>query len=258
MLTHFVECKEYNYSLKMLGYTKDYYSEHSTNVKNPLFKGQDHKEDPENYFAREYDEGQRIKTKNYFSESMPERSQPRKGTLNDMSSPNVLGKNTSVDRKPLRLTTETMKKGPEGEQLIISTTKESPREQPMSPVKQDGIKRELIWQYQPNDKDIPSMEVNSLMLPDSRINNIQMHISANEFSTNSIQFFLWSVKNAEGPARADTIFIDHKLAGECYISLSKIYSELENLVLIFLNFSRLNLSVFFAWNRKQDRLSLTS
>lgn len=58
-----------------------------------------------------------------------------------------------------------------------------------------------------------------------------MSISGSDFSTNSIQFYLWSVKSGESQATTkEAIFIDHKLVGECYISLNKIYSEMSNSV----------------------------
>ena len=59
-----------------------------------------------------------------------------------------------------------------------------------------------------------------------------MNISGSDFNTNSLQFYLWSVNKSEAHTEAETIFMDHKLVGECYISLNKINSELIQLVIL--------------------------
>ena len=60
--------REYNYSVKMIGHRRDFESEHSTNLKNPLLKLIEARDGiPENYSARDLEEGSRLRTRSYFS-----------------------------------------------------------------------------------------------------------------------------------------------------------------------------------------------
>ena len=61
-----------------------------------------------------------------------------------------------------------------------------------------------------------------------------MELNVHEIPNNSFQFFLWSIKEKEiasihnsGNPDDTHIYIDHKLIGECYISLYKIYTDEE-------------------------------
>ena len=169
--------KEYNFSLKMFGTAKDFYSEHSSNIKNPLFKIPKD-EAPENYTAKDFDEGKVIKTKNYFSgtgeNTNPKKSEIPNNLQSPQSHPNTLNKNRSLIGetsviKTVRVSTETSKRVPEDpdispERKIPSTNKDCLNDDLISPDRIDVLsKRELIWQYQVTDKDVPSVEVPSIL-----------------------------------------------------------------------------------------------
>ena len=65
-----------------------------------------------------------------------------------------------------------------------------------------------------------------------------MELNVHDMPNNSFQFFLWAIKDKEAAIVTSTnqnfgniedshIYIDHKLVGECYMSLYKIYIEEE-------------------------------
>lgn len=178
--------KEYNYSLKMIGHFRDFHSEHSSNFKNPLFKTNaihDLREDcVENYQAKDFDEGGKLKTKNYFSAI---RKLPTKTTKTEDSEGAASPKSEHSNLRGSRFNT---KAGPfnllvpnDNLKIIVDDEENSPKRKltsllkyeqvaddqtPTSPTLKDSpkneardIKRDLHWFNQGNEKDSPSMEV---------------------------------------------------------------------------------------------------
>ncbi len=177
--------KEYNFSLKMIGHRRDFNSEHSSNIKNPLFKTayeiREMKEDvPENYSAKDFEEGKKLKTNNYFS-PIPNSTNITKKQLSKVeeegSLPNAIldkiNNPTNLSRlsfKRVQLSNETSKVALEDNdssprQRAYLTRNESSGEYQSSPSfkrdKYDGkdFKKDFIWNYKIIDKDIPTMEV---------------------------------------------------------------------------------------------------
>ena len=144
--------KEYNYSLKMISSSREFTSEHSSNLKNPLFAKSisfvQKDPYPENYSVKEHDEGRRVATKHYFADG--KKSKKVKSKKEAMF---IVSRESSGGQLPSR--------GPNGE--------DSSRKGPIAegddhhdiiPValKPDN-KRRLVWEYNENDKDILVIEV---------------------------------------------------------------------------------------------------
>lgn len=192
--------KEYNYSLKMIGYHRDFHSEHSTNLKNPLFKTNvihEMREDvPENYHAKDLDEGKRLKLKNSDkaadltkSSKLPQKkviddgtTSPKTDNTTMRSSLRIIPK---VPVKQVQLTHETSKVFPDEEEISPKRRPSALSKQDINLQRQDQIedvipssptlpsrghdnylksevrdtKKELLWNYTEKQEDIPSMEV---------------------------------------------------------------------------------------------------
>lgn len=186
--------KEYNYSLKMIGHRRDFHSEHSANLKNPLFKTNvihEMREDvPENYHAKDLDEGKRLKLKNSGAAVDLDRFQknPQKKFMDDViispkaNSVSLRASLKTIPRIPVKqvqLTNETSKIFPDEGEV-------SPKPRPPMLNKQDSnlyrhdqpddaapssptlpnrggeirdTKKELLWSYIDKEDDMPSMEV---------------------------------------------------------------------------------------------------
>ena len=174
--------KEYNYSLKMIGYAHDSHSEHSSNLKNPLFKSSalhDLKDDlPENYHMKDLDEGKRMKV-GYFTSNQ---KYFRQSSGNDGMevSKSVRSEEPRISESKgsfkgpvnqVHLTNETSKLLPEEEEsplrkrkktLVPEFNSEDPT--PNSPGHKDKAeikdgKRELRWPILNHEK-APLLEVN--------------------------------------------------------------------------------------------------
>ena len=171
--------REYNYSLKMMGHLRDFSSEHSSNIKNPLFKlaaiHEKKEEIPENYSAKEIDEGKRIKIKNYFSPPVKDNNtnqKPLSKQDGDSPSPftvnwqqNIKGK-APLTRGKSQLNCETPKVdediSPIRKTYFVRQESLLSDDQ-SSPTKHDNIAkeplREFAWNYEATDRDVPKLEV---------------------------------------------------------------------------------------------------
>ena len=154
LLTENPKEREYNYSLKLIGTAKDFSSEHSSNLKNPFFvttatsvAQQDGL--PENYTVKDFDEGKRVITKNYFTES--KKVEPIKPKLQEQLSLTHL--DSQKPQEPLRASID---EGQHPRKTLDDV-------QIAAGIVKPESKKRLVWEYREDDHDIPFVDVNLLL-----------------------------------------------------------------------------------------------